>query len=396
MHLNRTAWGALATGIALPLLAGCGWPLGRPTAASVTPSPKPARHAVWRPEIKWYPIAVGAPVLLAEGAQVSSLLQGPRGRIYYGTTNPLGNANVIGWFNPRTLNNRWLTIPTINPLFPANAGLQDLGANQAASWGGVSLVVSGTHNVWYRSWGYVGAWSATTGQFVKGSYGVPGPTVTNGDWTASVSTTFQGISTVTLMNLQTRQALHISVPSTSTPVALALTRSAVDTPIVWMATNQSLLKLLPGRTAWTPVALLPTDDFFVSLGQWGQTIWTVDANGNIARIRDNALVPVATVPIAPLNAVTAPHGGLWIISPHRIALWEPRDPVKTWKEPVTHYTAPASTWARTGTNEPPNWPPMSHLASGSGNSALVGQGSWIGVATLVKQEVTETERRKIK
>ncbi|NMP22168.1 hypothetical protein [Sulfobacillus harzensis] len=377
---------------ALPvvLLSGCGWFTPPDTLATTTPSREPLRHTVLVPQVKWYPVSVGDPVLLAEGAQISSVLMGPQNRIYYGTTNPFGNADVLGWINPSTLRNQWVSVPSANPPFPPNSGLNNLSPEESASWGGVSLIVSGSHNVWYRTWGYVGAWSADTGRFVPGGYNVPGPTVTNGTWTASVASNFVGQSHLTLMNVRTRKTSTITLPDNAEPVAVSLTSgSGQAQPTVWLETNQSLLKVRPGTHTLTPVATLPTTDFFVAMGLWGSSVWTVDADGNIARAAEGQLKPIATVNISPLNAVSAPNGGLWMISPHHLALWEPHQRLRTWAEPQSAYTDPATSWPISGSNEPPNWPPSPHLSGGTALSAIVGDGTWIGIGQFVKKTVID-------
>lgn len=372
-------------------LSGCGFHAASPPLATVLPR-EPVHHTVLVPKVQWYPVSVGNSVLLAEGAQISSVLQGRHGRVYYGTTNPWGDANVLGWLNPATLANQWTSVPAVNPPFPVNAGLNNLSPQESATWGGVSLVVSGPHNIWYRTWGYVGGWSQTTGKFIPGRYTVPGPTVTNGPWTASISSNFEGQSHLTIMSVANSHAVRVPVPSGSQPVSLVITGPHQGlAPTVWLETTQQILKLLPGRHAWLPVATLPSNDFFVALGRWGTTLWSVDADGTVSRIGHRRLEKVARLPLSPLNAVAAPEGGLWIVTPHRVALYEPHRPLKTWPEPSNPYTAPASKWATRGANEPPNWPPSAHLSAGTQDSAIIGEGTWVGIGKLVRKTVTTTK-----
>ena len=383
--MKRRIW-ALAAFVGTAL-AGCGFGKAQAVGAP-SPKPHPAYHTVWMPQFSWYPISVGPPVLLAEGAQVSSVLAGPQGRLYYGTANPLGNADTIGWYDPKTRVNHWTSVPAVNPPFPKNSDMGTLNVQQSASWGGVDLVVSGQHNVWYRHWGYVGGWSAVNGKFVPGDYAIPGPTVTAGQWTASAATTFSGLTDIKLMNLNTHQVVTRNVPSNTLPVALAITGSQGSTPTVWMISSQTVWMLNGLSTVWQPVASLSSNDFFVAMGRWGHVLWTVDANGNIDRISLLAgLVPIATVPASPLAAVSAPENGLWISSPHHILLWVPHQPLKRWIEPTSPYPAPASTWATTGTNEPPDWPPVAQISAGPAETVIIGEGTWLGVARLVPERV---------
>lgn len=372
-------------------LAGCG--LGTAAPVSAPSHPHPQIRTMWVPHVTWHPVSVGSPVLLAEGAQISSVLAGPQGRIYYGTTNPLENANVIGWINPTTGANQWTSVPSANPPFPKSAGMDNLNAQQAALWDGVSLVVSGRDTVWYRHWGYVGGWLVQSGRFTPGDYADPGPTVTDGQWTASLSTTFAGATTLRLMNLQTRAVTVHPIPPSTPPVALSLANNPSGPPTIWMLSNQTVWVMPGGSTHWQSVASLEDSDFFVAMGQWGDTMWTIDADGNIDEVTQaNGLSPVATVSVSPLDALSAPNGGLWIASPNHLSLWEPHQPLKSWSLPKSPYTAPASTWAISGPNEPPNWPPAAHLSQGANGSALVGIGTWIGTATVVPERVTVSSK----
>lgn len=379
----------------LTLLSGCGLLTASPVVASnANTGHARVMRTIWVPKISWYPVSVGSPTLLDEGSQVSSVLEGPDQRIYYGTENPLGNANVLGWYNPATGSNHSVSVPPATPPFPANSGLNNLSVSQSASWGGVSLVVSGKHNVWYRHWGYVGGWSSVTGQFIAGDYAIPGPTVTEGHWTASITTTFSGASDVKLMDLSTHHVTVRSLPSGATPVALSMQQGQTGHPILWLLTNQTVWSLPWHQTSWQPIASLTSGNFFVAMGRWGQALWAVDADGNIDRVtRANGLTTIATVSVSPLHAVSAPKNGLWIVSPHRISLWEPHNALKSWSEPTSPYGTPASTWATNGPNEPPNWPPTAHLARGPQGTAIVGEGTWVGEASLVPERVPAQPRR---
>ncbi len=364
-------------------LAGCG---GFTQAAVPTPikiaAARPNRTET--PHVTWYPVSVGSPRLLAEGAQVSSVLSGPKGRIYYGTVNPWADAAAIGWLNPAAHVNHWTSVPSANPPFPAQSGLNALDAQQAAAWGGVSLIEAGSRTIWYRHWGYVGGWLAATARFVSGGYNIPGPTVDNAEWSVSVSSTFSGMSQIAIENNPSGRVRNIPLPnSVNNPVAIALTGGTTTVPpLVTLMTNNTLFTLSPDghwSSAWN---LSISGDFFVAMGQWGSELWTLDANGNIDQWAGGRLHSVGHVRLAPLGAVSAPGQGLWIATPHDLVLWQPRSALKSWPWPQSVYPAPASSWPTTGASEPPDWPPASHISAGPHQSAIIGNGIWIGVATL--------------
>ncbi len=315
---------------------------------------------------------------------MSSVLAGPGGRIYYGTANPLADDAVIGWINPATQANHWTTVPGINPPFPASAGLDALDAQQSAAWGGVSLVDAGTRTIWYRHWGYVGGVTVRSGHFVSGNYSIPGPTVDTAQWSVSVSTTFAGLSRVVRLNNRTGRITVIPLPSAvNNPLAMALSGGTTTVPPrITLLTNNTLWTLSPDghwTSAWN---LTMPGDFFVAMGEWGSQLWTLDANGNIDRWAEGRLMPAGHVNAAPLGAVSAPGQGLWITSPHGLVLWRPRAALKTWPWPKSFYPSPASGWPTTGSSEPPDWPPTSHISAGPHQSAVIGNGIWIGVAKL--------------
>lgn len=378
---RRPALWASALALTAVCVSGCG---------GLSQSAGPSRIAASRPpqtgapSLTWYPVNVGSPTLFAEGAQVSSVLAGPYGRIYYGTVNPLADASVIGWINPATQANHWTTVPGTEPPFPASAGLNALGAQQSAAWGGVSLVDAGTRTIWYRHWGYVGGLSVDTGHFVLGDYNIPGPTVDTAQWSVSVSTTFAGLSRVALLNNRTGRISNIPLPSSvNNPLAMALSVGTTTIPpLITLMTNNTLWMLSPGgpwTSAWN---LTIPGDFFVAMGQWGSRLWTLDANGTIDRWVGSRLMTVGHINVAPLGAVSAPGQGLWITTPHGLVLWRPHEALKTWPWPKSLYPKPASGWPTTGSSEPPDWPPATHISAGPNQSAVIGSGIWIGVATL--------------
>lgn len=383
--MTKTAVFLSLTGaVLLAAAAGTVWLRPAPaTSERYSLSSRPAIPSVEpAAAIHWYPVSVGPPALLAEGAQVSSVLQGPDGRIYYGTANPLADADIVGWVNPASRVSRWTQVPTVNPLFPADAGLSDLPAPEAASWGGVDLVVSGAQDVWYQHWGYVGGWTKS-GKFVSGVYRIPGPTVTNNGWTAAISTTFSATSTIRIANATTNTVLVQRLPGTSSPVSVAMTNTAGTDPHIWLMTQSALWQMpRPGAT-WQKVSSVPAGDFYVALGRWGKTVWTVDANGDVDTVGTGGIVHhVKTLAGSPLDAVAAPNRGLWIAFPHHIGWWQPGRPLKLWPLPRSTYPAPANGWSVSGSSEPPDWPPAVHISEGANQSFLIGDGTWVGVARV--------------
>lgn len=366
------------------LLTSCGIP--------VATGPSPQRHVryheVTTPRVSWYPVDMGPEVLLGEGIQVSSVLPGPKGRIYYGTSDPLGDASSIGWYDPKTADNVVSTVPEVTPEFPKNAGLSNLSLSASAYWGAVSLVVAGQKNVWYRHWGYVGAWSSKTGKFIAGDYALPGPTVTQGAWTASVESTFSGQGQVKLMNLATKHVETVPLPDNQSVVDIALT--VTPKPTVWLLSSATLWSLSIPSGSWQSVASLSSGNFFVAMGRWPSGPWIVDADGDVGRVeRGQGIHWMATLSISPLAATSAGSRGLWVASPHHIALWEPHTALKTWDFPRDPYPKPASTWATSGSAEPPDWPPMANISAGPHGSVIIGYGTFIGEAKLVSSRQKE-------
>lgn len=379
--------------LSLLSLTSCGLTAGQPAAARG--SDPPHYRTVLKPHVTWYPVSVGSPALFAEGSQISSVLAGPDGRIYYGTENPFGNANTIGWLNPSTHANQWAIVPNVNPLFPKDAGMGTLDLEESATWGAVNLVVSGPSRVWYQHWGYVGAWT-TDGSFREGTYTIPGATSTNGRWTASVSSGFSGLSSINLLNLETQKTFSRLLPGQAdTPISVALGRSSGHPPAIWLLTSNTVWRLSSPNAAWQSEATLPSGDFFVAMGWWGRTLWTLDANGQVDRVSPaGRLVSVAHLAVTPLDAATAPHGGLWIALPHHISLWEPHHTLQEWPEPPTLYPSPAKEWSKQGANEPTLWPPIAHISQGPHDTLLIGDGTWVGIARLSTTRVQQAPHTK--
>lgn len=376
-------WRPLLLGPVLGLIAltGCGITVAHSThTASVRRASHPLSQMA---HLVWYPVNVGSTTLVQDGSQISSVLAGPYGRIYYGTEDPFGNATTIGWINPTTTAHNTLTVPHLSNPFPKDANVGNLDQESDASWGSIDLVVSGSKNMWFREWGYVAGWSASTNQLVSGDYAVPGPTAHTGDWTASINSTFSGTSQLQVMNTQTHAEHNHSVPGGVIPQSILLKVSRTHQPKVWILSGNTIWYLSPlGNGTWSPIVSVASGDFFVAMGEWGNTIWTLDANGHIATITAAGLTPVTTINLSPLDAVTAPGGGLWISSVNHISLWEPKHALITWVEPKNDYPAPASTWATSGSSEPPDWPPIGHIAAGAHDTVDIGEGTWIGVASL--------------
>ncbi|MDA8195438.1 MAG: hypothetical protein M0Z53_15800 [Thermaerobacter sp.] len=350
-------------------------------------SPVASIQTVMVPKIRWYPATLGPEVLLNEGVQISSVLAGPAGRIYYGTSNPLADTNIIGWLSPATGQNAWRAVPAVVPPFPSATSQHGLNLTQSAYWDAVDLIIAGSHNVWYRHWGYVGGWSAS-GRFVPGDYTIPGPTVHRGTWTAAVHTTFSGQSDVRLMNLTTRLSLVYPLPDSQPVQALAF--SGTGKPTLWLMTETGLWRLA-GNGTWTLLASLPSGDFFVSLGHWSQSLWIIDANGQVGVVGTAGIEWRNTLPLSPLEAVTAGNNGLWVVSPRHLSLWVPGRRLQSWLWPKDPYPAPASTWPTNGANTPPDWPPIPHISSGPNGTLDMGYGTWIGQASLTWRRQPRTQ-----
>lgn len=374
---SKVAWLLL---LAIPV-AGCG------VVAQPTKSPRPIAYHLIReqvPGLQWFRVPMGTEVQLNEGTSVSSVVAGPNQRIYYGTGDPLADANVIGWINPGTGNRAWSSVPAVSPAFPANAEPTNLSQNQSAYWGEVSLVVSGQHTVWYRHWGYVGGWTKS-GRFVPGAYGIPGPTVTQGSWTASAHATFTGNVTLRIMDVANKAMTTYPLPSTETPIAVAFSPHQRR---VWVLTASALWQLSRSAGQWQSIATPAPGDFFVAMGQspWG--VWIVDANGNIDTINSNgSMKRLASLHESPLTAVSAGIYGLWIASRQHLTLWRLHGPSKRWTWPSVTYPPPASQWPTTGNSAPPDWPPLPHLATAIAGSVDIGYGTWVGQAAFHTIEV---------
>ncbi|OLZ10986.1 hypothetical protein [Sulfobacillus thermosulfidooxidans] len=358
------------------LLSGCHATSSQPQKKPIQTASRATRY-VSMPVIQWHPVSVGPEVLLDEGTAISSVLAGPDGRIYYGTSNPLGDSTVIGWYNPQSGKNLWRTVPW-TPYFPSHSGLtaSNLSLSQSAYWGAVDLIVSGAHTVWYRHWGYVGGWT-NENRFVPGDYAIPGPTVHRNPYTASVYTSFQGTQLVRIMNVNTKQMQSYPLPSNATPVAIAFGHSSQH---VWLLSANTLWELNTQDNQWTPEAQAPTGDFFVSMGQFRSGLWIVDANGNIGLIQHQQIQWIAHLSLSPIAAETAGHDGLWLASVHHLTLWLPHHAIKQWSWPKLSYPAPASTWSQHGSNTPPDWPPIPHITMGPHHVLEIGYGTDIGQA----------------
>ncbi|MHB1955036.1 MAG: hypothetical protein ACYCOU_14965 [Sulfobacillus sp.] len=358
------------------VVAGCGW-----NATPIKGSGPVALRLVREDQIAlhWHPITVGPEVLLNEGTSISSILSGPDGRIYYGTGNPLADADVIGWLNPVNGQNTWASVPQVNPEFPLGTEPATLSQTQSAFWSQVDLVVSGAHTVWYRHWGYIGGWT-TAQAFVPGVYGIPGPTITDGPWTASVRSTFSGAQSLRIMDVATKSISIFPLPSNQPPIDIAFGDNA---KILWLATSSELWQFSVKRGTWLPRATLSSADFFVGMGHSTMGTWVVDANGNIGLIDlQGGIRWIANLTVSPLVAIAGPDNGLWIASRHHLTLWRPGLAVQEWNWPKSVYPSPASHWPTQTLNAPPDWPPLPHLAAGPDGSLDIGYGTWIGQAQL--------------
>ncbi len=374
---SKVGWFVLLT----LLVSGCG------VAAKPVKSPQPFAYHMTRevvPALRWFRVPLGTEVQLNEGTSVSSVVAGPDQRIYYGTGNPLADANVIGWINPNTGNRAWSPVPAVSPAFPANSEPTNLSQNQSAYWAQVSLVVSGQDTVWYRHWGYVGGWTKS-GRFVPGAYGIPGPTVTQGSWTASAHATFDGNETLRVMDVANKAMTKYPLPSTETPIAVAF---SAHQHWIWVLTSSVLWQLSRATGQWQSVATPSSGDFFVAMGQASWGVWIVDANGNIDTVNaTGGMRRVASLDQNPLSAVSAGVHGLWIASRRHLTLWQLHGPTKQWTWPSVVYPQPASQWPTTGPHAPPDWPPLPHLATSVAGTVDIGYGTWVGQANFRTVEV---------
>lgn len=376
----RAIW-AVGLAIGVSLLSGCGIftsssPVHKVSIAHVR------MHKILSPHIRWFSATLGPEVLLNDGAQVSSVLSGPQGRIYYGTSSPLADANTIGWINPRTAQNQWQTVPKVSPHYPSHASQSALGLSQSTYWNAVDLIVAGQHTVWYRHWGYVGGW-AQNGKFIPGDYTIPGPTVTQGQWTASIHTTFQGQSTLHLANLANKTSTTISLPHVHSVQSLTFVGSS---PTLWLMSQTGLWRMQTDHR-WVLVDRIQAGDFFVSFGHWTHRLWIVDANGRVGTVSSSRIVWKTTLPISPLGVVTAGSNGLWIARQHHLSLWIPGQKMISWPWPQAIYPSPASGWPTSGPNAPADWPPIAHISPGPHGTLDIGYGPWIGQASFVWQNV---------
>ncbi|MCL4494670.1 MAG: hypothetical protein M1294_07600 [Firmicutes bacterium] len=341
------------------------------------------------PVIKWHPVSVGGQGLLKEDTSISSVLPGPSGRIYYGTSNPLGDSNVIGWYNPENGHNGWTHVPRM-PDFPRQSVFQtnDLTLSESAYWGAVDLIVSGADTVWYRHWGYVGGLTGS-GRFVPGDYAIPGPTVHKNFSTVSVHTSFDGTPQVQVMNTQTKQMQSYPMPSRSSPVAISFGQNVQH---IWLLDPNTLWELDAKTRQWTPFATSALGDFFVSMGQFHSSLWILDANGNIGAIRNGHLRWVGHVPTHPITAETAGHNGLWLVSRHHLMLWFAHQPVRKWQWPRLSYPTSATQWSTPGSPTPSDWPPLPHILRGPHDVLDIGYGTFIGQAYFVMKTVSAAPR----
>ncbi|MCL4351312.1 MAG: hypothetical protein M1499_03325 [Firmicutes bacterium] len=370
--MKSVSW-LLSVGL-LWLTAGCGL-----SSIPVKNTPPVALRLVRedKTSLTWYPVTVGPEVLLNEGTSISSVMSGPHGRIYYGTGDPLADADVIGWLDPASGQSDWSSVPPVNPEFPPNSEPETLTQTQSSFWSQVDLVVSGAHTVWYRHWGYIGGWTAN-GSFVPGAYGIPGPTVTDGPWTASVRLSFSGTAALRVMNVATKAISAFSLPSAQTPIDLAFGSTPNH---IWLLTSSELWQFNMASGSWNPAAILSSGDFFVAMGQSALGTWIIDANGNIGTIKSQGGIDwITTLNVTPLSAISGPNNGIWIAGTRHLTLWRPNFPLTQWQWPKDPYPAPASTWPTQSLNAPPDWPPLPHLAAGPNGSLDIGYGTYIGQA----------------
>jgi hypothetical protein len=374
---RRWLWRALAAAGLTFVISGA---ITVPLADAPPPVVQAAGPHAWAvPTVRWYPVTLGPPALYHEGTQISSVLMGPHQLIYYGTDNPLGDANIIGWLNPQTGANRWAAVPPVDPPFPAGSNWSSLNWRQSAAWGAVTLLVSGAHTVWYRFWGYVGGWKGTAGRFVPGLYRIEGATVHRGPWTVSLHTNFQGTSHLVVAGPRRGLVTRLALPGQSPYNAVVVSNQ--PRPMLWLLTDASVYRCALPSGSWQPVATLGAGDFYVAMGRWHRDIWVVDAEGHIGLVRSAGGVQwLSQLDRAPLMAVSAGSGKLWIITRHHLVWWQQHGPSRQWPLPSLAYPAPARDWPSDGPQEPPNWPPIAHIAEGPRHGAVIGYGNWIGVA----------------
>lgn len=358
------------------MINGCGTS-SAPRPRSVHTALRSQRQVTMIPIVHWHPVSMGSEVLLNEGTAISSVLPGPAHRIYYGTSNPLGDSTVIGWYNPQSAHNHWTNVPQV-PYFPAHAGItaSNLNMSQSSYWGSVDLVVSGSHTVWYRHWGYVGGWTSH-GRFVPGDYAIPGPTVNQSLYTASVYTSFHGTRLVRIMDVKTKQMHSYPLPDNESPVDIAFGHRPDH---IWLLTANTLWELNTQTNQWSPRVQSTTGDFFVSMGHFNSRLWIVDANGNIGVIQNQKVRWIAHTHLNPIAAATAGQNGLWMVSIHHLSLWLPHHPLSQWSWPHLRYPRPAGSWGQHGNSVPPDWPPIPHIHLGPHNVLEIGYGTYIGQA----------------
>ncbi|AUW92904.1 MAG: hypothetical protein OWR62_02200 [Sulfobacillus thermotolerans] len=381
----RRFLGVLA--IAATALTGCGSSSPMPAQGPIQNAPKHTKTLITA-NVSWQSVSIGPEVLLNEGTAISSVLWGPDQRIYYGTSNPLGDSTTIGWYNFATHRNVWTTVPPTTA-FPSGSGLNPhtLSLAQSAYWGAVDLVVSGSDTVWYRHWGYVGGWTRT-GAFVPGDYGIPGPTVHAQNETASVYTSFQGSQLVRIMNTTTRHMQSFTLPSPEDPVAIAFARRP---GYLWLLTADALWSLDIAQNLWTPVVSAAPGDFFVAMGhQTGPSpLWLLDANGNIGEVLHHTTLQwIAHLHLSPLAAQSATQHGLWIAGLRHLSLWIPGQPLQQWPWPSLSYPASAASFSHHTVGVTANWPPIPHIVAGPEGQLLIGYGTDIGQARVVAKRIT--------
>lgn len=355
-------------------LAGCGIKAASPTAHhTFRKKVSVSRKAPVKPAIRWTPVSVGSEVLLNEGTSISSIVPGPNGRIYYGTGNPLGDAASIGWINLKTQNNHVSNVPTVSPQFPQGAKVMASNVTQSSYWGQVDLVVSGSHTIWYRHWGYIGGWTVA-GKFVPGTYAIPEPTVHRSHITASLRMTFTGQQSLRIFNTQSRQLQSFQAAFHQMPLGISLNPQAQQ---VWVLTSNAIWRFNIRTNSWRQIALASTG-FYVAMGQWKNTIWVVNSSGRIGTITANdKIMWLGSSHTTPLTAIGTQHS-IWIAGLHHLTRWNPKQSLQQWTWPKLQYPNPAQTWAVNGTKAPPNWPPLPHLSAGPMHGVLIGYGTLIG------------------
>lgn len=369
-------------------LTGCGL-----SSSPHSPAPKGAvkqavAHRVEVPVVHWHQVALGGQAQLKKGLAISSVLPGPSGRIYYGTANPWGSSNIIGWYSPKTGHSSWRQVPS-TAAFPRQSTLQanHLTSLQSSYWGAVDLIVGGAYTIWYRHWGYVGGLTAQ-GHFVPGDYAVVGPTAHKNFSTVSIQTAFGQIPEVRIMNTQTKKIAFYPLPSDSSPIAVAFDQKPSH---IWLMDPNTLWRLNASTHQWTPISTAPLGGFFVSMGQFPSGLWVVNANGNIGVIRQQQhLIWIGHVPMHPIAAQTASVHGLWLASKHHLALWLHGHPVKEWSWPRLNYPFQGLTRASSS----PNWPPLPHIQEGASHVLDIGYGPFIGQAYLTTKTFSRSSSNK--